>query len=98
MLVCGAKARYPERRCISECSAEVGGRGPVPRRYCERVDDRGRIVAEKALGKRRMIRPISDVLVHGEEVRQLPTGLLAQRDEIDRLAPGGPFLRPPSRR
>ena len=32
VLVGGAKARYPERCRISECSTEVGGRGSVPRR------------------------------------------------------------------
>ena len=62
MLVGGAETRHPERRRISECSTEVGGRGPVPRCRCERIDDRGRIVGEKALGQRRVIRPIAAVV------------------------------------
>ena len=45
VLVGGAKARDSECRRISKCSTEVGGRGPVPRRSCERINDRGRIVA-----------------------------------------------------
>src|SRR5207237_5255340 len=56
VLVGSAKARDSERRRISKRSTEVGGRGPVPRRSCERIDNRGRVVAEEALGKRNVIR------------------------------------------
>src|SRR5690242_21248431 len=38
VLVGGAKARDSECRRISKCSTEVGGRGPDPRRSCERID------------------------------------------------------------
>ena len=70
MLVGGAKPRYPERRRISECLTEVGRRGPVPSRNCERIDDHDGIVAEKAPGQRRVIRPIAG----GQESRQVQGG------------------------
>src|SRR6266567_2344996 len=96
MLVGGAETRYPKRRRISECSTEVGRRGPVPSRSCERIDDHDGIVAEKALGQRRVIRPTAGVVAGREEVGQLQAGPLAQSDEIDGLAPSRPFLSPPS--
>ena len=68
MLVGGAEARYPKRRRISECSTEVGGRGSVPSRSCERIDDHDGIVAEKALGQRHVIRPTAGVVTGCEEV------------------------------
>jgi hypothetical protein len=68
MLVGGAKARYPERRRISECSTEVGWRGPGPRRSFERIDDRDRIVSEKALGQYHVIRPAARIAGGGEKV------------------------------
>ena len=92
VLVGSAKARDSERRRISKRSTEVGGRGPVPRRSCERIDNRGRVVAEEALGKRHVIRPSADIVAHCEQVRQLPTSLLAKSDQVDGLAPGGSFL------
>src|SRR3984893_13480916 len=59
MLVGGAETRYPERRRISECSTEIGGSGPIARCHCEGIDDFGRIIAEKALRQRHVIRPIA---------------------------------------
>jgi hypothetical protein len=50
MLVGGAKARYPERRRIGECSTKVSRRGPIACCRGERINDFGRIVAEKAIG------------------------------------------------
>src|SRR5205807_1443816 len=84
-----AKARDSERRRISKRSTEVGGRGPVPRRSCERIDNRGRVVAEEALGKRHVIRPSADIVAHCEQVRQLPTSLLAKSDQVDGVARSG---------
>ena len=57
VLVCGAEARYPKRRRISECSTKIGGSCPIPRCSCERRNDRGRIVTEEALGQCHVIRP-----------------------------------------
>src|SRR6266404_628231 len=96
MLVGGAKARYPECRRISECLTEVCRRSPGPCRGFKRIDDRNRIVAEKALGQHRVIRPIAGFAGGGEESGQVQRSLLAQSDEIDGLAPSRPFLSPPS--
>ena len=76
---------------VSECSTEVGRRGPVPCCGCERIDDCSRIVSEKVFGQRHVIRPIAAVLAYGEEVGQLQTGPLAQSDQVDGLAPFRPF-------
>jgi hypothetical protein len=95
MLVGGTKARHPERGRISKCSTEIGGRGPSPRRSCERIDDRGRIVREEALGEQRVIRPTARIASAGDESGQVQGGLLAQRDQIDGLAPRRPFLSTP---
>ena len=81
---------------VSECSTEVGRRGPVPCCGCERIDDCSRIVSEKVFGQRHVIRPIAAVLAYGEEVGQLQTGPLAQSDQVDGLAPFRPFLSTPS--
>jgi len=96
MLVGGAETRHPERRCISECSTEVGGGGPIARCHCEGIDDFGRIIAEKALRHRDVIRPMTRFGAGRKEVRQLGAGSLAQGDEVDGLAPRCPFLGTPS--
>jgi hypothetical protein len=59
VLVGGAKARYPERCRISECSTNIGGRGPVPCCGDECIYDFDRIVAEKPIGQRDVVRPVS---------------------------------------
>ena len=92
MLIGGAKARDPERRCIGERSTDISWRGTGARCRGDRIDDRLRIVIEEALGQRRMIRPTAHTAVDGEEPRQFTRGLLAQSDEIDRLAPCCSFL------
>jgi hypothetical protein len=94
MLVGGAKPRYPERRRVSECATEVCRRSPGPRRGFKGIDDRNRLVAEKALGQRCMIRPAACIAAGGKEVGQVHSSLLGQSDEIDGLAPtSGPFRR-----
>jgi hypothetical protein len=55
-------------------------------------------VAEKAIGQRDVIRPVGGIALGCEQVRQLPTGLLAQSDEVDGLAPCCAFFGIPSRR
>ena len=55
---------------VSECSTEVGRRGPVPCCGCERIDDCSRIVSEKVFGQRHVIRPIAGVVAGREEVRR----------------------------
>jgi Activator of Hsp90 ATPase homolog 1-like protein len=69
---------------------------PGSRCTFERVDHLSRIVAEKTLGQRCVIRPIVGIAAGGPESGQVPGGLLAQSDEIDGLAPRCPFLSTPS--
>jgi hypothetical protein len=97
VLVGSPKTRYPQRRRISERSAEIGGRCPVACCRGERIDYFGGIVAEKPVGQRDVIRPIASLVAGGEEVRQLCAGPLAQSDQVDRLTPRGAFLSTPSR-
>ena len=79
MLVGGAEPRHPERRRIGERAAEIGGRGPGARRSLEGVDDRGRIVGEKAFGQRRVIRPAARRRGGREEVRAAPRAARSHR-------------------
>ena len=45
-----------------------------------------------------MIRPVAGIAAASDQMRQLPTGLLAQSDQVDGLAPCGAFFGTPSRR
>ena len=92
VLIGGAEARNPEGCRISKRSTEIGGGCPIPRCSCERSNDRGGIVAEKALGQCHVIRPALHVVAGREEVGHLQTGPLTQSDEVDGLAPRCPFL------
>ena len=93
VLVGIAEPRHPERRRISERAAEVGRSGPCADRRLEGVHDRGRIVAEQRLGRA----PRGPTSARAPRPAANRSGSsagcsLAQRDEIDRLAPGGRFL------
>ena len=57
VLVGTAEARHPERGCVGEATAEVGGSGPRSDRRLQPSHDLNCIVAEEQMGKRRMIRP-----------------------------------------
>src|SRR5262249_37895549 len=92
VLIGGAEARNPEGCRISKRSTEIGGGCPVPRCIYERSNDPNRIVAEKALGQCRVIRPALRCVTGCEGGGQFETGSLAQSDEVDGLAPRCPFL------
>jgi hypothetical protein len=96
VLIGGAEARNPEGCRISKRSTEIGGGCPIPCCSRERSNDRGGIVAEKALGQYHVIRPALHVVAGREEVGHLQTGPLTQSDEVDGLAPRCPFVSTPS--
>src|SRR5262245_27532448 len=88
----GPEACQPERRRVGEGTPEVASNSARPDRRLKSIHDRHRDIAEKRLSKRRMIRPAVHVGPGGEQTRQLGGSFCAQRDEVERLAPGGRLL------
>ena len=97
MFVGIAEARDPERRRVGEGSAKVSSRSACVDRVLERVNDPHRIVIQQLSGERRVVRPAIHVAARNEQFRQLVGRFLTQRNEINRLAPGGRFLGATSR-
>ena len=87
MLVGIPEARDPQRRRVGERSSEVDGSGAGADRRYERVDDLRRLIGEQLLGERRVVRPALRAGAGGEQLRQLPRRFIAERNEIDGLAP-----------
>jgi len=92
VLVGIAEARHPKRRAVSERSAEVNRNGAGADRCLKCVDHPNRVITEQLSGERRVLRPVMHTAAGSKQFRKFATRLLAQRNEINWLAPGGQFL------
>ncbi len=92
VLVGIAEARHPERRSIGERSTKVGRSGACADRRVERVKDPDRIITKQLSGERRVIGPAVGAAAGSKQLRQFAGCFVAQRNEINRLTPGGRFL------
>jgi len=92
VLVGITEACQPKRRAVSQRSAKAGRSGACADRRLDGVDDPGRIVSEQLSGERDVLRPAMHASASSEQFQQLARCFVTQRDEIDRLTPGGRLL------
>ena len=92
VLVGIAEARHPKRRPVSQRSAKVSRSGAGADRRLESVNDSDWVVTKQLLGERNVVGPAMRTAARSEQFRQFAARLFAQRNEINRLAPGGRFL------